>query len=268
MPRAGIHCPIDQQNVSDETCLACRLGAPRAGVHCVYPFELLKGMMNDAGRERAHISATMLGGICPRQTWLQSREPWHASPERMYPALRGTIGHAMVEMHPEPGAIVEQRFEAVIDGITVTGQIDKLHPGNRTITDFKTKAEGKKAPDAPQQEHIWQLNTYRWLVRHGWPQEPIRDGRTTLYTPGTPANIEIDRLFLVYWTFGWVAQIEVPVLPEAEVAHYIASGAAVQAAPEPPDVPGDLDPWRSTFCRDWCPVRMACVHRLADDDEF
>jgi hypothetical protein len=265
MARIGIICPIDGAKISDEACLACRTGPPRAGEHCAYPYEMLRHMMDGSGRERAHVSATMLGGACPRQTWLQSRCDWHLDPGRAYAALRGTVGHAFMERHPEPGAIVEQRFEAVIDGITVTGQIDKIHPGNRRITDFKTKPEDKAPPSRPQPDHVMQLNVYRWLVNYGWPQDRIAIGDDRAWIPGEPAGIGIDELELVYWTFGWVKRIAVPLLPEDQVLAYIRTGAAAQTGSECPPVPPGMDPFRSTFCREWCSVRHACIAHLADD---
>lgn len=275
MARAGIHCPIDGERVSDEECLACRVGAPRAGVHCDYPYEMLKAMMDGSGRERAHISATMLGGVCPRQTWLQARRDWHANPDRTYAALRGTLGHLVMERNPEPGSICEQRFEIQVEGMTVTGQIDKIHLERRTITDFKTKAETKAPPDRPQEDHVWQLNVYRHLVRHGWPQSVLTMDSAGGKLPrriavGKPANIQIDRLELVYWTLGWVRRIEVPLLDDDAVREYILNGARTQAGDSCPPVPDGLDPAGlrgrvSTFCLDWCPLRHACLDRMIDE---
>lgn len=273
MPRIGVKCPVDGERIDDETCIACRTGCPRAQTHCVYTFEMLKGMMSSKGREHAHVSATMLGG-CQRQTWLQAREDWHLDPERSYAALRGTVGHAFMEAHPEPGAIVEQRFELETPWGKLTGQIDKIHPGRKTITDFKTKPEDKRPLSKPQTDHIMQLNVYRYLVKHGWPQDPVKQGRKVLYRPGVPANIEIDRLELVYWTFGWVKQLEVPILEKREVLAHIERGMRALSRETPPDLPEDLDPvghghrGPSVLCRDWCPVRTHCLRHLLDQDDF
>lgn len=274
MARVGIHCPIDGETVSDGECLACRTGAPRAGVHCDFPYEMLKGMMDDSGRERAHVSATMLGGVCPRQTWLQANRDWHANPDRTYAALRGTLGHLVMERNPEPGSVAEQRFEAEVEGYLVTGQIDKIHLGRRTITDFKTKAEDKKPPQRPQDDHVLQLNVYRWLVRHGWPQRVLAKDSTGAKLPrkfavGTPAGIEIERLELVYWTLGWVKRLDVPILDDETVYRHIVEGLARQVDDVPPPVPDGLDPTGrrgrvSTFCADWCPVHHECLLSLIE----
>lgn len=272
MARAGIHCPIDGERIDDDTCLSCRTGAPRAGTHCDYPYEMLKGMMDDSGRERAHISATMLGGVCRRQTWLQARHDWHANPDRSYAALRGTLGHLVMERNPEPGAVCEQRFEIVLDGVTVTGQIDKIHLDRRTITDFKTKAETKTPPKQPQDDHVMQLNVYRYLVMHGWPQRVLAKDSAghklaKRYAVGKPAGIAIDRLELVYWTLGWVKRLDVPLLDDETVLRYMLDGALTQASDTCPAVPDDLDPAglagrASVFCTEWCPVRYECLDRM------
>lgn len=264
--RLGIRCPVDDACVDDATCLACRLGAPRAGTHCVYPYEMLRGMMDGSGREAAHLSATMLGGICQRQTWLQQRTGYYVDPSKHWPALRGTIGHQLIEQYSEPGAIVETRFEIDLDGQRFTGQIDKFHPERKTLTDFKTKAESKRQPLEPQPEHVMQLNVYRWLLWHGWPQQPVGP-----YRPGEPARIPVDRMELVYWTFGWIAQLEVPTLEFSEVEEYIRNGLAVLTSEQAPSIPADLDPAGlrgkvSTFCQNWCPVRRSCLQLLKDED--
>lgn len=235
-------------------------------------------MTDDSGRETAHVSATMLGGICPRQTWLKGRRPWYLNPERSYQAYRGTIGHLMLEQYPEPGAIYEQRFELVLpDGRIVTGKIDKLHPGRKEITDAKTKAEDKAQPKRPDAGYVWQLNFYRYLAWHGSPQVAItHDGIGNPLDhpilPGRPANIPIERLQLNYWTFGWVKTIPVPLLAEEDVLNSILEGVSTQYDDEPPPIPAHLDPaglkngTPATFCRDWCPVREACLELLLDGE--
>lgn len=268
--RAGVLCPVDKARITDEECLACRTGTPRVETRCHYPYEILKGMMDGSGRETAHISATMLGG-CKRQTWLEAREKWWMNPDTSYPALRGTVGHAFIEKYPEPGAIAEVRFEAEIDGHKITGQIDKLHPGSKKITDFKTKAEDKNPLAKPQSDHVLQLNVYRWLVKHGWPQQLVfadaQGNAIEPLVPGTPANIEIAELELAYWTFGWSKLLQVPILSEDEVLTHITNGIKILQREEPPAIPPGLDPFKEkcVLCTVWCDVREACMRHELDD---
>lgn len=278
--RVGIHCPIDHADVSDEACLACARGCPRpaSGERCNYPPELLRAMMNDKGRETAHISATMVASVCARQNWLARREPYYVNPDRMYAALRGSLGHAMLEQFPEPGAIVEQRWEMHIPGLAtpVTGQIDKLSLTGNKIIDFKTKAEDKNEPKSPQSGHVTQLNIYRYLVKHGWPQQEItHDAVGTpldrVFSPGEPAGLEITELELVYWTFGWVKRLPVKLLPDEQVREIIIKGATQHIDSGIPPIPKTMDPMGlkgtpSTFCTIWCPLRDACLTYALDEE--
>lgn len=278
MPRVGVECPVDGARISDEVCIACRTGAPRAGKHCHYTYEQLKGMTDDSGRETAYVSGTMLGGPCPRQTWLKARKPWYLDPDAGHNAFRGQIGHLMMEQHPEPGAVYEQRFEMTLpDGRIVTGQLDKIHFARKEITDGKTKGEDKELPEKPDIAYDRQLNFYRYLAWHGSPQKPITHDGTGLplvraILPGRPAHIEITSLYLNYWTFKHKGSrlIPVPLRAEADTLAYILSGAATQYADEPPPIPPRMDPAGmrgkvSTFCALWCPVRRHCLELLLDE---
>lgn len=231
-------------------------------------------MLDDSGRESAGVSATMLGGICPRQTWLKQQTEWYANPERHYDAYRGTLSHLMLEQHPEPGSLAEHRFEVALpNGRIVTGKVDKVHPAQKKITDFKSKAEHKDAPERADKSYVWQLNVYRYLVFHGSPQTAITHdacGTELLspYLPGEPAGIVIDELELNYWTFGWVKELKVPVMPDDVILDYLLKGSSEQYAAAPPPIPDDLDPGikkTSKFCLNWCPVRTACLSYLLDE---
>lgn len=261
MPRCGILCPVDQTKISDEECLSCRTGAPRAGEHCVFTFEMLAGMMDGSGRERAHVSATMLTSGCPRRVVLERQTDWHANPQTAFAAWRGTMGHAMTERHPEPGCVYEQRFETelAIAGRKqkITGQVDKIDLNQRLITDFKTKTESKlKRLKAPQPEHVLQLNIYRWLLTVGWPQRKLTVG-DRVYVPRKPAGIAIDRLRLVYWSMEGPKEMEAPLMELDEVEAVVRSRLELLSGLPP--VPDDLDPWKSVICTKWCAVRDACV---------
>lgn len=262
MPRIGICCPVDNATVDDDSCLACRTGPPRAGVHCNYSYEMLKGMMDSSGRATAHLSATMLTSLCPRRTQLEQQESFHMSPSRLFPAWRGTMGHRMTEAHPEPDCIYEQRFEAhlMIDDrkIRITGQVDKINPGQRLIQDFKTKTDSKLTRlKTPEESHIQQLNIYRWLVWHGWPQKKLKHGEV-LYKVGWPAHIEIDRLELLYWSMNGTKPLPCPTWSFEETEAFIREKVAVLTG-ELAEVPATLNPTSSRMCLDWCPVRMHCL---------
>lgn len=264
MPRIGIQCPVDNEHVQDHTCLECRTGAPRAGTHCHFSYEMLKGMMDSSGRKTAHISATMLTASCQRKIWLEQQEDYHVSPVQMFPAWRGTMGHLMTETHPAPNVIYEKRFEFILQindqKVFVTGQIDKLDIANQRIEDFKTKADAKIAKlKEPELAHIWQLNIYRYLVKHGWPQQGFKFNNKII-KPGKPAGIDIQELKLTYWSMKEPRSIMAPLYEEQEVEQYIKS-KVMNIMGDCPDVPDYLNPLADTLCIDWCPVRNHCIAR-------
>ena len=260
--RIGIKCPVDHAEITDESCLACRAsGCARVVRDCGLTYEMLAGMTDQRGRATAHVSATMLTSSCPRRTYLERSTDYYADPEKLFPAWRGTMGHLMTEAYPQPGAIYEQRFETKIllpsgKELLITGQIDKLDIQGRHIEDFKTKADAKLLKlREPEEAHIWQLNIYRWLVYTGWPQKKVAG-----LVPNVAAEIEVHSLKLVYWSMTGTKPLIAPIYDLEEVEAYVIARA--DALQNLPSVPGDLDPYKSVLCRDWCPVRQACLDEL------
>jgi hypothetical protein len=225
---------------------------------------MLSGIMDKSGRATAHISATMLTGICLRQTRLEMETDYHVNPLRMFPAFRGTMAHQVVESFPEPGYIYEQRFETELvlrsgKKLCITGQIDKLGITQRHIEDSKTKADAKlKKLSVPEPSHIMQLNIYRWLVYNGWPQKAFtHEGKK--YGKKKPSKIEIDTLKLVYFSMNEPKMLRAPVMNLEEVEAYVVQRAEELTQPLLPSIPDGLDPYVSPLCRGWCPVRTACI---------
>jgi hypothetical protein len=261
--RCGVHCCLGGEDISDEEALQ----HAESGL-CPYPPEIVQGMLDDTGRERAHISVTMLGG-CRRQTWLKRREDWRVYLRQVYPAFRGTLAHALMEMYPDKGAILERRFELPIQlpgGSTfLTGKPDKVSLRHRKIVDFKSKADSK-IPIEPDPDHVWQVNCYRYLVKHGYPQRGLvlRNGDRVIreYPEGQPAGIEIDKLEIVYFSMSSVRILPVVTLPEKEVEAYIYKGVQEVIQEKTPTIPEDLNPTRHPLCTTWCPVNEFCVKRM------
>mgnify|MGYP001042077894 CR=1 FL=1 len=222
----------------------------------------------------------MVSGLCLRKVRLEQEVDYVVAIEQLFPALRGKLSHHLTESWPEPSCLYEVRFElpiALPNGRTVrfTGQIDKLDPVNRTITDFKTK--DKALPTAPDPSHIFQLNCYRLLAAEGWPQQPVTADATGApldqpLLPGSPAGIHVDRLAVVYWTTARLAStrrsepparvvsFDVPVLPE--IRQELIQRLLAFTDDTLPPVPPQLDPYSSVFCREWCPVNAVCRARL------
>jgi hypothetical protein len=240
---------------------------------------MLAAMMDHRGRERAYISATMIASPCLRKVRLEQEVPYAASPLQLFPAVRGRLGHLLTEGWPEPGAVYEVRFETRITlpngkTVTLTGQIDKLSLAKGEITDFKTKE--RSLPAKPEPAHIFQLNCYRYLVYHGWPQEEITHDSAgnpvTPIRPGTPARITIAAMRLFYWQPPYGRKHEHPVVelavPEVDIDDEILDRLARYTDHNLPDVPPHLDPYQSAFCCHWCSVNTACRRHLEDAAGF
>lgn len=231
---------------------------------------MLEAMLDTRGRETAHISATMLGG-CRRQARLQAEVEYYAHPAKLFAAMRGTIGHQAMEAHPEPGCLYENRFEVLVPGfdIPLTGQIDKVDIVKKKISDFKTK---DRLPETPDDKHVMQLNVYRYLVKHGWPQKPFSatfsNGDTWDFPLNTAAEIEIDQLELIYWSMSGVRTFStdsgadaLPLYSDEAVLQHIVDGMRELTAARLPDIPSDRNPFSNKLCTDWCPVRNNCIER-------
>jgi hypothetical protein len=261
MPRIGVVCCVDGEHMPDSGALDCA-----AEGYCHYPYEVVKAMLDDTGRETAGISATMLDG-CRRSTRLKIEEDYYQSLATMYPGFRGTITHTVFENHPEPGYFYERRFEAYVPGTTqtITGKPDKVGIIQRRLFDFKSKSEGK-LPSEPDEKHIRQLSVYRWLLYHGSPQEPFRmraNGVVREFVPGTPARIEIEEAFLTYLSMAQLRTYKAPLLPYSEVERWLVEGVRELRDEALPVVPDGYSPYGpNKLCLDWCPLRKACQERM------
>lgn len=84
-------------------------------------------------------------------------------------------------------AAIEQRFEIDVDGVTVSGQIDRLDrhdDGSWEVIDYKTN---RKLPPRSRVDANLQLSIYHLAAREVWGVEPAR---LTLYflLPGQPMS--------------------------------------------------------------------------------
>ena len=294
MSRIGIKCAVDGALVTDEMCLACRTGTPRAGRHCDYSYEMLAAMMDSSGRSTAYVSASGTAPVCARQDWLLEREDYHLDPAQGYMAARGTMSHNWLQSTPQPGAIYEQRFQIDVPGFPVpfTGQLDKFWAWSNwesefyydwewEIDDLKSKQDSKLPENEALRANIVQLNCYRYLLKYGSPQKRIdQDAFGTplgyALVPGVPSNINVTRMKLSYFSMSRPKEIECPILPESEVEAIIRQTMTDRLSHT--IIPlKNLDPRKifrdketglaKGFCHNWCPVRGACVRALLDEEE-
>ena len=87
-------------------------------------------------------------------------------------SMFGHLAHNLLEEHGSDDAITEKRFYAVINGRTISGQIDNYKQG--IITDYKTTSI-YKIQKKSYEEWEKQLNCYAWLVKkNGLPVRNLR----------------------------------------------------------------------------------------------
>ena len=181
----GFCCPDGKGNLPFEECLACAASHENA---CQFDYPILAGMHRNL-REEDGISVSSLLN-CLRKVVLQVRNDVYLDPKQLYYAFRGQLFHAVIAQAQEKGAVVEQRFERTIAGITLSGHPDVIYPEQKKLVDYKsTKRIPKK--DTPYANHGTQVNLYRYLVA---PQ------------------YEIDQLEIVYFDMSEVKRVKVEVM--------------------------------------------------------
>jgi hypothetical protein len=80
--------------------------------------------------------------------------------ERVW-SLLGQAVHTILERASEDGAVIEERLFAEVNGWAVSGQVDRMHLGLATLSDYKVTTVYKK-----NGSDSWtrQLNVLRWLA--------------------------------------------------------------------------------------------------------
>jgi CRISPR/Cas system-associated exonuclease Cas4 (RecB family) len=170
MPFRGFICESNREKISPDACLTCSLQGGLPGCHLTPP--VVRGITaNSAPRDlRGGPSATELLG-CPRKLVLRRRVDYWEKPSEAYWRFRGQMGHALVEDYHDPadGVIAEVRFEAQIDGLTISGKPDALYYVDRAhLADYKTtKALPKtwKVYTCPKCDQV--LREGQWAARRG-----------------------------------------------------------------------------------------------------
>lgn len=181
----GFHCPEGKGDVPFEECLRCAASHENT---CQFDYPILAGMQRNI-REEEGISVTSLLN-CLRKVVLETRNDIYLDPKQLYYAFRGQLFHAVIAQAQEEGAVVEQRFERTVAGITLSGHPDVIYPEQRKLVDYKsTKRIPKKYE--PYANHGMQVNLYRYLVAQMY---------------------DIEQLEIVYFDMSEVKRVEVEVM--------------------------------------------------------
>ena len=255
MPLVGSRCEMTGEPKAWDDCLECS----RTRHPCQFSYEFLRAMAGNAGsRKKAGVSVTTCTG-CARQGYYNLALDYYQYPHLLWPATRGTIFHDFVESHPEPDCIYEHRFARELNGVRLTGQVDKLKPSELVVVDFKSK---DKLPDDVPEGFVWQTNGYRLLLQSGTVVSNNRFGHGVCLEVGSVVSYDICKLGLILLTMQEVKKVKVPILPLDEVEAYFAERAGwIQRAldGERPPPRQFQDPTRCALCRDWCPFVERCV---------
>lgn len=249
MPLEGFLCDLDHEPVACADCVACALApVPPKGRRCRFTAAMLALMAgNNEARKDAGISATGLCG-CLRQTAYNLTRGFYQAPIKLFPAMRGTLFHAMFEGSEGDGVVRERRFFREVDGMRITGQPDEVYLDRKLILDYKTK---EKVPAEVPANYAAQLNIYRWIIADG----------TDLST-GERVNFEVDDLGIMFMTMSEPVKMRVPTWPLHETEAWlrprlrqIKRGVVGAGLPERIVA----DPETSKLCTGWCPHYERCI---------
>lgn len=137
---------------------------------------------------------------CPRRIKLERTRDYYAEPLKLYYAVRGSLFHQWLD-RPREGTHNEMRlWRQVTRGpqapYWVSGAIDHINPRDKTIEDYKSKAD--KAlyyllKDSNDPDYEAQLNVYKWLVQGGRKGDSLEEALTN-----PEVWIDIDHLVLHY----------------------------------------------------------------------
>lgn len=279
MPLAGVLC--DDKDHLDEKfsfadCLLCK--KKRGPRRCDNSYQIINAVSQNAGsRVGAGMSATRITNFCPRRVILEEEEDYWERPSNVYQRIRGTVHHLLVEQFSgglEP-YIAEIRFykEIVVDGVTfrVTGKPDLAVIEEELLIDFKSMGDvtDKWKPirnRLAQEEHIEQINIYRWLLWGGFsmendPQEIVKIGDQVFVTI-TEAGVQ-------YMDMKLQRSVSAPLWTLEETEAYITKKLMPHVAYAKTKVlPLQMfDMWgeRHLFCN-YCCVREQCDRRHAEDN--
>lgn len=257
MPRLGLLCEVSGDLVSDEACRACARvrGQQRApdGTehHCQFNYPLIAALTaEDPDRARAGVSMTNLCGICMRKAVWERQRSYSQFPHQMLASLGGTAVHGHLEAFNEPEVIAEVRLAKTLpSGRQLTGKLDRYHPLQMRIEDYKRK---DKPFEVPSRGYVAQLNGYRYFIETGCVVMDTGEVLTGL----------VQELVLYCSTHkGW-KEVQVPLWSHQQTIDYLetALDEFSKAAEDPEYIaPPFADPNRQPFCTGgWCPFFVSC----------
>lgn len=182
MSLKGVRCVRGLISMQEhERCMTEELGPP-----CLIPPTILQ-LMTRPKPERAGIkfSPSSLGN-CHRRTVLGKQHDWFLDVKSAYRMVSGSIIHEGLAHEPAPPGTLgvvrelqmntpinvdgeEHTFHGTFDELTLLYAEDgKVHV---RLVDFKSKSDVPHSLVEPNKEHVYQINSYAWMVQRylpGW----------------------------------------------------------------------------------------------------
>lgn len=149
-------------------------------------------------------SMSQIFGGAWRKTILEFHLPYYVTIDALWPRLRGTLFHLGYEQVSE-GSINETRFYGQVNGIRVTGQIDRFYPIQGWLIDLKTTLRSYE--NLPLPEHFGQVTGYRWLLEEN--------------------GFAVDRGSILYATMYRAWYVDVEWWDDGDLLETLATGAAI-----------------------------------------
>jgi len=232
----GFHCPEGRGDLPFEKCLKCAASHRNT---CQFDYPILTAMRRNLREEEGISVSSILN--CLRKVVLQARNDVYLDPRELYYAFRGQLFHAVIaQAQEEKQAIVEERFERTVAGITLSGHPDVIYPRHKKLIDYKSTRRIPK--DAtPYANHGIQVNLYRYLVA---PQ------------------YRIDHLEIVYFDMSEVKRVRVPVMSTPRLMGWLVPRLKkLKAALNGGKLPKKADSKGVWQCDGYCPFPKLCWPR-------
>ncbi len=228
----GFHCPEGKGKLPFEECLKCAASHKNT---CQFDYPILASMHQNLREEEGISVSSILN--CLRKAVLQVRNDVYLDPKELYYSFRGQLFHAVIAQAHEEGAIVEQRFEREIAGITLIGHPDVIYPKERKLVDYKSTRRIPK-DDNPYANHGIQVNLYRYLAA---PQ------------------YEIDKLEIVYFDMSEVKRIKVSIMSTPQLMGWLVPRLKkLKEALNGGKLPEKADSEGVWQCDGYCPFTKLC----------
>ena len=239
MPLVGLRCP-NNELVDFDFCLG------KCTDRCT-PYPLSVQIIND-NINNFHsgdvITATSIIS-CIRKTFLERITPYYNTFSNLWYSARGTWMHNVLEsLKGDIRWMVEERFYADFNGVTLSGQIDAFHKTNSHLYDYKTTMDKNIQyikNHGVKKEHSLQASIYKYIMNKN--------------------NINVKSASISYMSMAEVYTCDNIFLYSDDTIEDFLDKYAVPLceAFKTGEAPSPPDPKPIWLCADFCPVNTICL---------